>query len=172
MLNSVDRDALSGWGAHVYVITKDKVVKRLLKGTYIFIFDGSGIDGLMWLGFGGVQVDRIRCRCLFLLFGRERLCLYATIDNHIALRILHLLSVCLGCFREPTDDTKSIQLAVRDMMPGSDILTPLILKPTGIILFTERCFRKRVISGSNLGQFLEPRCCRIELEFGMLQQLP
>lgn len=55
MLNSVDRDALSGWGAHVYVITKDKVVKRLLKGTYISIFDGSGIDGLMWLGFGGCR---------------------------------------------------------------------------------------------------------------------
>lgn len=32
LLNAVDRDALSGWGAHVYVITKDKVVKRLLKG--------------------------------------------------------------------------------------------------------------------------------------------
>jgi hypothetical protein len=53
MLNSVDRDALSGWGAHVYVITKDKVVKRLLKGTYFFMFDGSGIGGLMWLGLGG-----------------------------------------------------------------------------------------------------------------------
>ncbi|KAI5850005.1 proteasome subunit beta type-3 [Tricharina praecox] len=33
LLNAVDRDALSGWGAHVYIITKDKVVKRLLKGT-------------------------------------------------------------------------------------------------------------------------------------------
>ncbi|KAG0125759.1 nucleophile aminohydrolase [Tuber indicum] len=32
LLNSVDRDALSGWGAHVYLVTKDKVVKRLLKG--------------------------------------------------------------------------------------------------------------------------------------------
>lgn len=31
MLNAQDRDALSGWGAIVYVITKDKVVKRLLK---------------------------------------------------------------------------------------------------------------------------------------------
>lgn len=31
LLNSVDRDCLSGWGAIVYVITKDKVVKRLLK---------------------------------------------------------------------------------------------------------------------------------------------
>lgn len=72
MLNSVDRDALSGWGAHVYVITKDKVVKRLLKGTYISIFDGSGIDGLMWLGLG-VQVDRIRCGYLF-CFSEESVC--------------------------------------------------------------------------------------------------
>jgi hypothetical protein len=32
LLNSVDRDALAGWGAEVYVITKDKVIKRLLKG--------------------------------------------------------------------------------------------------------------------------------------------
>ncbi|KAK9376755.1 nucleophile aminohydrolase [Lipomyces chichibuensis] len=31
LLNAQDRDALSGWGAVVYVITKDKVVKRLLK---------------------------------------------------------------------------------------------------------------------------------------------
>jgi len=31
LLNSMDRDALAGWGAHVYVITKDKVIKRLLK---------------------------------------------------------------------------------------------------------------------------------------------
>lgn len=31
LLNAVDRDALSGWGAVVYVITKDKVVKRVLR---------------------------------------------------------------------------------------------------------------------------------------------
>lgn len=31
LLNAVDRDALSGWGAHVYIIEKDKVTKRLLK---------------------------------------------------------------------------------------------------------------------------------------------
>lgn len=31
MLSAADRDALSGWGAVVYVISKDKVVKRLLK---------------------------------------------------------------------------------------------------------------------------------------------
>lgn len=31
LLNSLDRDALAGWGAHVYIITKDKVIKRLLK---------------------------------------------------------------------------------------------------------------------------------------------
>lgn len=31
LLNAVDRDALSGWGAVVYIITKDKVVKKLLK---------------------------------------------------------------------------------------------------------------------------------------------
>lgn len=31
LLNAQDRDALSGWGAVVYVITKDKVTKRLLK---------------------------------------------------------------------------------------------------------------------------------------------
>ena len=30
LLNAVDRDALSGWGAHVYIIEKDKVSKRLL----------------------------------------------------------------------------------------------------------------------------------------------
>ncbi len=32
LLSAVDRDALSGWGAHVYVIEKNKVTKRLLKG--------------------------------------------------------------------------------------------------------------------------------------------
>jgi len=32
LLNAVDRDALSGWGAHVYVIEKANVTKRLLKG--------------------------------------------------------------------------------------------------------------------------------------------
>ena len=32
LLNAMDRDALSGWGAHVYIIEKDKVTKRLLKG--------------------------------------------------------------------------------------------------------------------------------------------
>lgn len=32
LLNAVDRDALSGWGAHVYIVEKDKVTKRLLKG--------------------------------------------------------------------------------------------------------------------------------------------
>ncbi|KAF3140579.1 proteasome core particle subunit beta 3 [Orbilia oligospora] len=31
LLNSLDRDALAGWGAHVYIITKDKVTKRLLR---------------------------------------------------------------------------------------------------------------------------------------------
>lgn len=31
LLNAVDRDALSGWGAVVYIITKDKVTKKLLK---------------------------------------------------------------------------------------------------------------------------------------------
>ncbi|ODQ67021.1 N-terminal nucleophile aminohydrolase [Nadsonia fulvescens var. elongata DSM 6958] len=31
LLNGLDRDALSGWGAVVYIITKEKVVKRLLK---------------------------------------------------------------------------------------------------------------------------------------------
>jgi 20S proteasome subunit beta 3 len=33
LLTAVDRDALSGWGAHVYIIEKGgKVTKRLLKG--------------------------------------------------------------------------------------------------------------------------------------------
>ncbi|KAL1993058.1 hypothetical protein VTN49DRAFT_3815 [Thermomyces lanuginosus] len=32
ILSAVDRDALSGWGAYVYIIEKDKVTKRLLKG--------------------------------------------------------------------------------------------------------------------------------------------
>ncbi|CCE91053.1 proteasome core particle subunit beta 3 TDEL_0C01640 [Torulaspora delbrueckii] len=31
LLNAADRDALSGWGAVVYIIKKDKVVKRYLK---------------------------------------------------------------------------------------------------------------------------------------------
>ncbi|MCH0628506.1 hypothetical protein JNB11_00750 [Kocuria palustris] len=31
LLNAVDRDALSGWGAVVYIVTKDQVVKRKLK---------------------------------------------------------------------------------------------------------------------------------------------
>jgi 20S proteasome subunit beta 3 len=32
LLSAVDRDALSGWGAQVYIIEKDKVTQRLLKG--------------------------------------------------------------------------------------------------------------------------------------------
>ena len=32
LLNGVDRDALSGWGAVVHVITKDQVITRTLKG--------------------------------------------------------------------------------------------------------------------------------------------
>lgn len=31
LLNAVDRDALSGWGAVVYVVTKDNVVRRVLR---------------------------------------------------------------------------------------------------------------------------------------------
>lgn len=31
LLNAVDRDALSGWGAVVYILTKDKIIKRVLK---------------------------------------------------------------------------------------------------------------------------------------------
>lgn len=31
LLNAVDRDALSGWGAVVYIVEKDKVTKRTLK---------------------------------------------------------------------------------------------------------------------------------------------
>lgn len=31
LLNAADRDAISGWGAVVYIIKKDKVVKRYLK---------------------------------------------------------------------------------------------------------------------------------------------
>ncbi|KAI5959909.1 PUP3 [Candida pseudojiufengensis] len=31
LLNAVDRDALSGWGAIVYIVTKDKIIKRSLK---------------------------------------------------------------------------------------------------------------------------------------------
>lgn len=30
-MSAMDRDALSGWGALVYIIEKDKVTKRLLK---------------------------------------------------------------------------------------------------------------------------------------------
>ena len=32
MLSAVDRDCLSGYGATVYVVTKDKVVKRIVQG--------------------------------------------------------------------------------------------------------------------------------------------
>ncbi|KAG2370154.1 20S proteasome subunit beta 3 [Suillus spraguei] len=32
LLNAVDRDAYSGWGAIVHVITKDKIITRTLKG--------------------------------------------------------------------------------------------------------------------------------------------
>ncbi|KAI9206864.1 nucleophile aminohydrolase [Polychytrium aggregatum] len=32
LLNAVDRDAISGWGADVYILTKDQVIKRTLKG--------------------------------------------------------------------------------------------------------------------------------------------
>jgi len=32
LLNAVDRDAISGWGATVHVITPDKVITRTLKG--------------------------------------------------------------------------------------------------------------------------------------------
>jgi len=32
LMSGVDRDALSGWGGVVYVVTKDKVVARTLKG--------------------------------------------------------------------------------------------------------------------------------------------
>jgi len=32
LLNAVDRDACSGWGAVVYIIEKDKVTKKTLKG--------------------------------------------------------------------------------------------------------------------------------------------
>lgn len=31
LLNAVDRDALSGWGAVVYIVTKDKLIKRKLR---------------------------------------------------------------------------------------------------------------------------------------------
>lgn len=31
-LNSIDRDALSGWGADCFVIAKDRVIKRSIKG--------------------------------------------------------------------------------------------------------------------------------------------
>lgn len=32
LLNAVDRDAMSGWGAIVYIITPDKVTTHHLKG--------------------------------------------------------------------------------------------------------------------------------------------
>ncbi|ODQ77667.1 hypothetical protein BABINDRAFT_163381 [Babjeviella inositovora NRRL Y-12698] len=31
LLNAVDRDALSGWGAVVYIVTKDQVVRKVLR---------------------------------------------------------------------------------------------------------------------------------------------
>lgn len=31
LLNAVDRDALSGWGAVVYIVTKGKIIRRVLK---------------------------------------------------------------------------------------------------------------------------------------------
>jgi hypothetical protein len=53
LLNAVDRDALSGWGAHVYIITKDKVIKRLLKGRFFPSETGEGL-------FNIKQGDKIR----------------------------------------------------------------------------------------------------------------
>jgi 20S proteasome subunit beta 3 len=32
LLNAVDRDAISGWGGIVHIITADKVITRTLKG--------------------------------------------------------------------------------------------------------------------------------------------
>ncbi|CAK9169226.1 unnamed protein product [Ilex paraguariensis] len=32
LLSSVDRDCLSGWGGHVYVVTPTEVTERMLKG--------------------------------------------------------------------------------------------------------------------------------------------
>jgi len=32
LLSGVDRDAISGWGAVVYVVTKDRVIARTLRG--------------------------------------------------------------------------------------------------------------------------------------------
>ncbi|KAG5544460.1 hypothetical protein RHGRI_017025 [Rhododendron griersonianum] len=32
LLSSVDRDCLSGWGGHVYVVTPTEVTERILKG--------------------------------------------------------------------------------------------------------------------------------------------
>lgn len=60
LLNAVDRDALSGWGAHVYVITKDKIIKRLLKG----IFCPRVGCGLMANWHFGIQEDRIKLQSI------------------------------------------------------------------------------------------------------------
>lgn len=32
LLNATDRDCISGWGCAVYVISKDKCMKRIVKG--------------------------------------------------------------------------------------------------------------------------------------------
>ena len=38
LLNAADRDALSGWGAVVYIIKKDKVTKRYLKTRHCLLY--------------------------------------------------------------------------------------------------------------------------------------
>ncbi|KAF5755765.1 putative proteasome endopeptidase complex [Helianthus annuus] len=32
LISSVDRDCLSGWGGHVYIVTPTEVTERILKG--------------------------------------------------------------------------------------------------------------------------------------------
>ena len=38
LMSAMDRDAYSGWGAVVYIITKDKTVKRTLKTRMVCSF--------------------------------------------------------------------------------------------------------------------------------------
>lgn len=81
LLNSVDRDALSGWGAHVYVITKDKVIKRLLKGSYIS-FPGLLRVVRVWLtcDVGVCRKTGLEWECF--CFGVGARCVYSTCINH------------------------------------------------------------------------------------------
>lgn len=87
LLNSVDRDALSGWGAHVYVVTKDKVIKRLLKGSYMSFWVTGYRQVDVWLICGdlgvfrqtGLEMGRLCCRAVV---GKVLVCVFYLKSSH------------------------------------------------------------------------------------------